>query len=162
MLTLAHQGSSATPDLSHDSSKRASVINCRSAFLTMGDCYTEASRAFRTGEVRIFLGPKCCQAAQELNSWCWPSMFGYNPFYPAVLDFYCSRFHNGPPITRVGTARTPEPLEADLNKASEDVSNDHILAASPADELATGGVRRKAKVIEVGFCADLKSEVMWL
>ncbi|PWA47826.1 Prolamin-like domain-containing protein [Artemisia annua] len=134
MLTLARQGSSSSaPDLSLDSYKRASAINCRSAFLTMGDCYTETSRAFHSGQVRIFLGRKCCQAAQELNSWCWPIMFGYNPFYPGVLDYYCSRFENGPPITLAGTARTPEPLEADLNKASEDVSNDHILASSPAD-----------------------------
>lgn len=128
MLTLADQGSSSAPNFNPVSSRKANIIDCRAAFLTVGDCYLETVRAFRTGQVRILLGPHCCRAVKELNLGCWPSVFGFNPFIPPFLQSYCSAFVD-PPIALSGTHLAAETLETGHNQAAESESND--FKASP-------------------------------
>ncbi|KAJ9548701.1 hypothetical protein OSB04_021244 [Centaurea solstitialis] len=110
VVALGDQG----PNFDLESPQKASIIDCRAAFLSIGDCFLEARRAFRSGETRILPGPVCCRAAQELNSGCWPKYFGFNPFYPIVLQIYCSGYQNGSPTTPFFTAQ-----ETDLSQASE-------------------------------------------
>ncbi|KAI3771764.1 hypothetical protein L6452_02931 [Arctium lappa] len=111
VVALADQG----PTFDLDSPQKASIIDCRAAFLSIGDCILAARRVYSRGETRILPGPVCCRAAQELNSGCWPRFFGYNPFYPLILQIYCSGYQNGPPATPFAT----EPLETGLSQASE-------------------------------------------
>ncbi|KAJ0576226.1 putative Prolamin-like domain-containing protein [Helianthus annuus] len=110
MLTLADQESTSAPDnYKLDWPRKANIIDCRAAFLSIGDCYRETIREFRTRQVRIFLGPVCCKAVRELNFGCWPRMLGVNPFIPPFLLSYCSAFHDGPLTMPFGTARVAEP-----------------------------------------------------
>nr|KAJ0192134.1 hypothetical protein LSAT_V11C800413850 [Lactuca sativa] len=97
MVALANDRSISTPNFDLYLPEKANILKCRAAYMSMGDCYLETTTAYRTGQARIFLGPKCCRAAQELNSWCWPKFFGLNPFYPPILDIYCSKFKDGQP-----------------------------------------------------------------
>ncbi|KAK9055125.1 hypothetical protein SSX86_026207 [Deinandra increscens subsp. villosa] len=119
MLILADQGPSPSPDFNPNWPRKANAIDCRAAYITVGDCYLETIRAYRTRQVRILIGPECCKAAQALNNGCWPNVLGFNPFFPLVLRSYCSAFRNGPLTTPFGAARAVEPKETGRSQASQ-------------------------------------------
>ncbi|KAI3781974.1 hypothetical protein L2E82_12002 [Cichorium intybus] len=70
---------------------KANIVDCEAAYMSIRDCYRETTRAYTTGQARIFMGPDCCRAAQDFKSGCWPKIFGPDPFYPRILEIYCSR-----------------------------------------------------------------------
>ncbi|KAL4571433.1 hypothetical protein LXL04_018192 [Taraxacum kok-saghyz] len=115
IVALADGRSISTPNFDLYSSEKANIIDCRAAYISMGDCYLETTRSYRVGQARILMGPNCCRAVQEFNSGCWPKSFGLNPFYPPILEIYCSRFKAGQPPIPSGADQVGEPQETGFN-----------------------------------------------
>ncbi|KAK9055133.1 hypothetical protein SSX86_026215 [Deinandra increscens subsp. villosa] len=75
----------------------------------MVGCYSDAYRAFLSGNLGLAIGPSCCMAFSDINSNCWSQMFPDAPSFPSSLKDYCTNYQNGQ-----GDAPSPSVEPADV------------------------------------------------
>ncbi|KAH9653450.1 Egg cell-secreted-like protein [Citrus sinensis] len=75
------------------------VAKCLSTLESVHGCVQEVITAFLSLKVNL-IGNACCKAFNEVDTNCWPKVFPFDPFFPPLLQSYCTTIvKNGPPTS---------------------------------------------------------------
>ena len=90
------------------------VAKCLSTLESVHGCVQEVITAFLSLKVNL-IGNACCKAFNEVDTNCWPKVFPFDPFFPPLLQSYCTTIvKNGPPTSipqKQQNAQSPSPFK---------------------------------------------------
>ncbi|KAL9445110.1 hypothetical protein AB3S75_018163 [Citrus x aurantiifolia] len=76
------------------------AAKCLSTLESVHGCVQEVITAFLSLKVNL-IGNACCKAFNEVDTNCWPKVFPFDPFFPPLLQSYCTTIVKNEPPTSI-------------------------------------------------------------